>query len=179
MVTALRSALPPMQSDAPESFDDFCRRVHLRLVGALAYHCGDRSLAEDLAQETLARACRDWAKVREAPSPEAWTYRVAFNLASSWFRRVRVAGRPHALRPSQADGDLDAALAVRAAVTALPRRQREAIILRYFGDLSVADASAAMGCAAGTVRALTAQALDSLRAALGSDGWKVDDDEPA
>ena len=66
---------------------DFCREMHPRLVGALALHCGDRDVAEELAQETLARVWERWSSVRSMDSPEAWTFRVAFNLSNSRFRR--------------------------------------------------------------------------------------------
>jgi len=58
-------------------------------------------------------------------------------------------------------------LAVRAAVAGLPDRQRAALVLRYFADLSLADTAEAMGCAPGTVKALTHQALAGLRSRLG------------
>jgi RNA polymerase sigma factor (sigma-70 family) len=55
-------------------------------------------------------------------------------------------------------------VAVRAAVAALPPRQRAAIVLRYFADLSVRVTAAVMGCAEGTVKALTSKAISALRA---------------
>jgi RNA polymerase sigma factor (sigma-70 family) len=54
-------------------------------------------------------------------------------------------------------------LAVRAAVASLPPRQRAVLVLRYFDDLSVADAAAALDCAEGTVKSLTHQAIAALR----------------
>ncbi|CAN5435410.1 hypothetical protein BH23ACT7_BH23ACT7_03670 [soil metagenome] len=47
----------------------FCHREHRRLVGALTLYCGDAELARDLAQEALARACRDWSKVSRMAAP--------------------------------------------------------------------------------------------------------------
>lgn len=68
-------------------FVAFCVEEHPRLVGALSLYCGDRALAEELAQDALTRACRDWRKVRNFAAPGAWTHRVAMNLANSYFRR--------------------------------------------------------------------------------------------
>jgi RNA polymerase sigma factor (sigma-70 family) len=48
-------------------------------------------------------------------------------------------------------------------VAALPRRQRAALVLRYFSDLSVDRTAEVLGCAPGTVKSLTSQAIASLR----------------
>jgi RNA polymerase sigma-70 factor (sigma-E family) len=147
----------------------FCRAECPRLVGTLTLYCGDRHLAEELAQEALARACRSWPRVQTMTAPGAWVHRVAINLANRHFRRRRVAlgaVRRHAssISPVHDDGDVAAAVAVRAAVAALPLRQRTALVLRYYSDLPVAQVAAAMGCAEGTVKALTHKAVGALRA---------------
>lgn len=63
--------------------------------------------------------------------------------------------------------DAETVLAVREALAALPERQRAAVTLRHLGDLSIVDTAATLGCAPGTVKALTAQALAQLRTRLG------------
>jgi RNA polymerase sigma factor (sigma-70 family) len=151
-------------------FDTFCRALGPRLVGSLVLYCGDRTGAEELAQEALARAFERWDRVGVMASPEAWTYRVAFNLARSTFRRQAVEWRAErALRsdPGHApvDPDADTAVAVRAAVAALAPRQRAAIVARYYAGLNVAETAQALHCAEGTVKALTHQAIANLRAA--------------
>jgi RNA polymerase sigma factor (sigma-70 family) len=95
-------------------------------------------------------------------------FTTAFNLLRSWRRRLRVARR-HAALLTVAPDDPDAAagLTVQRAVALLPDRQREAIALRYYADLSVRDTAAVMGCAEGTVRALTSQAISGLKTSLG------------
>lgn len=55
----------------------FCRREHPRLVGAVTLYLGDRDVAEDIAQEALARACAAWGRVRRMRAPGAWVHRVA------------------------------------------------------------------------------------------------------
>jgi RNA polymerase sigma factor (sigma-70 family) len=150
----------------------FCRRVYPLLVGGMTMQCRDRGLAEEVAQETLVRVWERWPAVRAAASPEAWAWRVAMNLASSRFRR-RAAERRALSRlggRSVADGappDAADRLAVRAAVAALPERQRAVLMLRFHADLPVADAAAALRCAPGTVKSLTSKAVDSLRRRLG------------
>lgn len=156
---------------------EFCRRQHPLLVGALGLYVGDRHAAEDLAQETLLRACRDWATVRRCASPEAWTMRVAFNLARSRFRRAAVArramGRLRSGGATDDDADPADAVAVRRAVLHLPDRQRQALVLRYYADLPVREVAALLGCPEGTVKTLTFQAIAGLRRA----GLEVEADD--
>ena len=117
----------------------------------------------------MARACRDWSKVRSLDSPQAWVYRVGMNLAHSWLRRSVTGRRAMAsaqAQPTAGDDDVTTRLAVRAAIVRLPRRQRAALVLRYFVDLPVADVAVLMRCSEGTVRALTSQALTGLRTAF-------------
>lgn len=153
---------------APEDVNAFCRREWPRLVGSLSLFTGDGDLAQELAQETLARVCRDWHKVSNLDAPGAWAHRVAFNLARSHFRHRAVARR-HSARLAAAarndEPDTTTVIAVRNAVALLPTRQRTALVLRYFADLSVADAAEAMRCPEGTVKTLTRQAILALRSA--------------
>jgi RNA polymerase sigma-70 factor (sigma-E family) len=146
------------------------RALHPRLVGGLTLQCGDAALAEELAQETLARVWRRWDDVRVHPSPQAWTWRVALNLTASWFRRRAAERRATSrLGPPAVEvpaPDVADRLAVRAAVAGLPSRQRAVLVLRFFDDLSVADAALALGCAPGTVKSLTHQAIAGLRQRL-------------
>lgn len=152
--------------DHPPGVVAFCRSVHPRLAGSLTLHCGDRGVAEEVAQEALARAWERWAAVSAMDSPERWVYRVAFNLATSRGRRrsaERRARQRLAARPAVGVPDRDDALAVRAAVASLPPRQRAAVVLRYFADLPVADVAEVLGCAEGTVKSLTSHAIAALR----------------
>lgn len=150
-----------------DELDAFCRDRYPRLVGLLSLYCGDTHLAEELAQDALMRAVRDWSKVRKMDSPEAWLHRVALNVANSMFRRrsaeARAKQRLHAYPPvahQPADAD---ALAVRDALTSLPRRRRTALILRYYGGFSVRETAEVMGCPEGTVKTLTHKAIAQLR----------------
>ena len=148
---------------------EFYSAEYPRLVGVLTLYCGDGELANDLAQEAMARACRDWSKVSGLDSPQAWVYRVGMNLAHSWFRRSFTGRRAMASaqgEPTAGDDDVTTRLAVRAEIVRLPRRQRAALVLRYFVDLPVAEVAVLMRCSEGTVRALTSQALSGLRTAF-------------
>jgi RNA polymerase sigma-70 factor (ECF subfamily) len=145
--------------------DDFCRATWPALASSLGFYCHDVGVGEEIAQEALARAWARWDAVRELESPEAWVYRVGLNLCRSRFRRSRAEHR--ALRrltvPAAVTTATATAIAVRAAVAALPERQRAAVVLRYFADLPVAAVAEALDCAPGTVRSLTSQAIERLR----------------
>lgn len=137
--------------------------LYPRIFGALALYLADDALAEDLAQETMLRLWRDRSRVSEVDHPDRWALRVAFNLAKSRWRRLGIERRSHLHNGNQVPvSDPADALAVRAAVGELPPRQRAVIVLRYFNDLSVADAAQVLGCAEGTVKALTSQAIVKL-----------------
>ena len=154
----------------------FCVALHKRLLGSLVLFCGDVATAEEITQEALARALERWTRVSQMQSPEAWTYRTAFNLARSSFRR-RFLERNATRRAAGAEAidlpDAAIAIAVRQAVGALPSRQRAAIVARYYAGLSVAETAEALRCAPGTVKALTHKAISRLR----SGGLAVDDEE--
>lgn len=146
----------------------FCAAISRRLVGALVLYCGDRWVAEELAQEALARTFEHWPRVAGMASPEGWTFSTAFNLARSWARRRAAERRAMSrLAASPADRglpDAAVALAVREAVTALPPRQRAVVIARFYLGLGVVETATVLGCAPGTVKAHTHQAIASLRA---------------
>jgi RNA polymerase sigma-70 factor (sigma-E family) len=158
---------------------ELCRRLRPELVGVLTLYCGDRHLAEDLVQQTLARVWASWGRMRRIDDRRAYIHRMALNAARSQFRRHRAKRRArqrlgHPAPVASRSSDQANVVAVRAAVAALPPRQRAAIVLRYFADLSVRDTAAVMGCAEGTVKALTSKAISALRAQ-----GLVDDEEHA
>jgi len=144
--------------------EQFCREQYARLVGSLALYTGDREVAEDLAHEALARALTAWPRVAAARSPGAYVQRIAFNLAHRHFRR---ASQPVKHPPREGAADAIANIPLRVdlhrAVAQLPRRQREALLLRYVADLSIKDAAAVLRCRPGTVQSLCHQGLTSLR----------------
>lgn len=144
-----------------------CEREHPVLVGALGLYLGDRVEAEDIAQEALVRLVQRWP-LSGVDKPGAWVMRVAFNLATSSFRRRATRRRALDRLASHRDPepvDTVEVLAVRRAVLALPDRQRRAVVLRYYADLSTRETAAQLGCPEGTVKTLVRHAVASLRAA--------------
>jgi RNA polymerase sigma-70 factor (ECF subfamily) len=143
----------------------------------LGLYCGDGDLAEDLAQDALARLVSAWERLPSDDDAARWLTRVAFNLAKSSFRARATRRRVlesfgHTLVQSADASDQASVFAVRAAVAGLPERERRVVILRYFADLSVAEVAEVIGRPEGTVKSLTHAALTRLRRA----GLEVADD---
>lgn len=161
-----------MAGAIPPDAGVFCAAQYPRLVGGLTLYVGDQYVAEELAQEALLRACRRWEHVCRLESPGGWTWRVALNLANSHFRRRRTAWRARQRLEADAgavhrDPDSAVAVAVRRAVADLPERQKRALVLRYFLDLSVEDTAARMGTSNNAVQSLTKRAVAALRDQFG------------
>lgn len=168
------------QGKAPPSASAFCAREWPRLVGALGLYTGDVGLAEELAQEALVRACRDWERVSRMDAPGAWVHRVGLNLAKSQFRRWRAARRAHARlaagEPDRAwDPDAAEALTLQAAVAGLAPRRRAAVVLCFYLGYSTSETAEALGVAPATVRSLLHRALADLRAVVApQQAWEAD-----
>lgn len=127
---------------------------------------GDRSKSEDVAQEALTRAMTRWEKVGSYAEP--WISRVATNLAIDEWRKTRAVCDDD-LEPGVPD-HADAFVSrdeLRCALLQLPRRQREAIVLRMLGGYSPEQAADAMGISPSGVLKHTTRALKALRETLG------------
>ena len=153
-----------------QDFEGLCLSRYPKLLGAMTLYLGDRALAEDITQEAFARAYVKWNSLKKAEAADLWLYRIAMNLAKSYFRRQMLERK---LRSSTAaepgrheDPDVATAVYIRRAVASLPARQRSALVLRYFYDASVSQAAAAMDCSEGSIKRLTHQAIKSLRAQI-------------
>lgn len=148
-----------------EAFDDLFPRAH-----RVAYRIlGDRTAAEDIAAEALARTCLRWRKLRDLPWRDGWVLRVATNLALDSVKRRRPA--PESYVPFDGAEEAVLRVAMVEALHALPRRQREVLALRFLTDLSEADVAASLGISAGSVKTHTSRGLATLRARLGDDEY--------
>ncbi|MDP9068999.1 MAG: sigma-70 family RNA polymerase sigma factor [Actinomycetota bacterium] len=150
----------------PYDFDAFCHVQYARLVSSMTLYTGDRELAREIANEALARAFADWRRVRSMDHPGPWLHRVATNAANSHFRRMRyeTRARERLSRSSQEEAGVSTdRLVLLERIARLPRRQKTALILRYFFDLSVEETAEQMGCADHTVKKLTGRAISTLR----------------
>ena len=143
------------------SFEDCYRDCHDALVRVAFLLTGSLEVAQDVVQDAFVRLHGKWLGVRE---PEAYLRRSVVNGCRSQQRRAarerahRERERPVAITHDGLDhGDLDDALA------ALPYRQRAALVLRFFDDLSEAQTADALGCRPGTVGSLVHRGIEQLR----------------
>jgi RNA polymerase sigma-70 factor (ECF subfamily) len=143
-----------------------CQQEHPRLVGMLGLYCGERDVAEDLAQEALIRLCRDWRRVRKLDAPERWLHRVAINLAHSHYRRKAIERRALSLLGSRSrhETDLHRDIESLDLLKNLPHRQKAALLLHYYLDMTVPEVAQVMEIPDGTAKTLIHRATRALSA---------------
>jgi RNA polymerase sigma-70 factor (sigma-E family) len=128
----------------------------------------DRAVAEEVASEAFARAWSRWNRLSRDHRADGWVLRVTVNLAIDTTRKRTV--QPELPLPALSTADAATLhVALVQALQALPRRQREAIVLRYLADLSESDVSAALGVSAGSVKTHLHRGMARLRTTLGPD----------
>ena len=150
------------------AFSEYVLARQGRLRRAAYLMCGDVDLAEDLVQEALIALAEKWEKVEH---PDAFVRQVIYRQRVSWWRRTNKELTTDLVpERRQEDGADERArdAEVHAALRLLPQRQRAALVLRYFEDLTEAQAAEAMGVATGTVKSLSHQGMARLRTELGS-----------
>lgn len=176
-VTRSAASSPAMEERLREFVDGEYRQV----VATVELVCGSLATAEDSVQEALARAWERDARGEVIDRLAAWVTTVALNLAKSQMRRWKSERRAQVrLAPLQRDvpdapGASGDAHAVREALRALPRRQREVTALRYYLGLDVAGIAAWLGISEGTVKAQLFKARQALALALRDDDLEDDD----
>jgi RNA polymerase sigma-70 factor (sigma-E family) len=131
--------------------------------------CDDWQRADDLVQATLTRLYVQWSRVRAASHPDAYARTVLVRefiheRRSPWVKWVSLTGEMTGAPAAMVDHD--AVIDLRAAVAALPARQRATLVLRFYCDLNVDQCAEILGCSPGTVKSQTARALDTVRRAL-------------
>jgi RNA polymerase sigma-70 factor (sigma-E family) len=143
---------------------------HAGRAGRLAYLLtADSDLAQDLAQEAFTRLITRFRRLRNPDAVDVYLRRCVVNLARNHWRRtgrerayVRREG-PVAQQRTAGQPDLEMRDALWQALQRLPYRQRAALVLRFFEDLSERQTAAALRCAVGTVKSLVSRGLQALR----------------
>jgi RNA polymerase sigma-70 factor (sigma-E family) len=154
-----------------EEFRRFYKSTAPRFMKAAYVLLGDRSSAEDAMQVALLRTYRHWERTID---PGGYTWRVLVNVCRNECRRR--SRMPETEPPGENEPPsrevLDAAVAARrdllSALHQLPYNQREAVVLRYYLDLSVSETAQVLGVPEGTVKSMSARALSHLRRVLSS-----------
>jgi RNA polymerase sigma-70 factor (sigma-E family) len=156
-----------MKAELDAEFREF---MHARwpTIVRLAYGLtGDQGHAEDVAQAAFARAYASWPRVSRTGNPDAYLRQIVVNENRNRFRKNRVPERLTGSLPEHGAADVtreyDERSALIAALQRLGPRQRAVIVLRYWMDLTEAEAAAALNCSVGTVKSQASRALATLR----------------
>ena len=167
-------AAPGVRGQTPDETVTVMYQAHYAaLVRLAAVLVGDVATAEDVVQDSFVAIHRTWWRLRDTAKALPYLRRSVINRSRSVLRHRAVADRQFPTLAPELPSAEDSALAlmrrssVLAALSTLPFRQREVIMLRYYADLSDAQIAAALGISKGTVKSHTARAKDSLRAMLG------------
>jgi RNA polymerase sigma-70 factor (sigma-E family) len=169
VVRGMARAVPDRAAD--DAFLLAVTGVEDRLLRLATLLTGDTDEAEDVVAEVVARVYRRWQRGR-LDDPHAYLRVAVVNEVRRRSRRSALDRRARARRTGDGRGTTGVAeriadrQAVLGALQQLGERQRLAVVLRYFEDLSVADTAAVMGTSEGTVKSQVARALGALRTHL-------------
>jgi RNA polymerase sigma-70 factor (sigma-E family) len=142
------------------------------LVRLSALLVRDTPTAEEVVQDAFVAMHGGWQRLRDAEKALAYLRQAVVNRSRSVLRHRTVVDKNLQKAPPDMPSAEHGALvllersAVVAALRGLPDRQREAIVLRYYADLSEAEIAAAMKISRGAVKSHTARGMTALRAAL-------------
>lgn len=157
---------------APESarraVTDLYQAHRRRLVGLARFLVGDAGAAEEIVQEAFVSLFRRWSALRDPSAAVAYLDRAVVLGSRAWVRR-RVTARRHVpdrVRPTASAEDVGIDHrrheALAEAVRALPRRQREVVVLRYYLDLSEEQIALTLGIGRGSVKRHAHRAMAAL-----------------
>lgn len=154
-------------TSSKQRFEHVVRAYANDLFRYLYWLCHDRGLAEDLAQETFARAWAGWEDQRDEKAVKAWLFAIARNEHARTFERKRLDIDPEAdLEAIVARGATDPAMAIdlRKAFGLLPAAFRDPLLLQVLGGFSSAEIAAASNVTEETINMRLSRARKALRA---------------
>ena len=166
------------QAGDQEAFTRLVERYQSVLFGTAYLMLRDRGLAEDAVQEALIQIWKHLPSLRCQDSLRAWLVRIVVNEVKQQYRKKRVPMVSLEQVSEMADyvEDADTPMLgdenrdrIRRALEVLPGEQREAVVLRYFSDLTIPEIAKALGQREGTVKSRLSRALGHLREILGDD----------
>jgi RNA polymerase sigma-70 factor (sigma-E family) len=144
---------------APTSFAECYAELRPEMIRLAAAMTGSPETAQDLVQDAFVRLHGAWSRVQE---PRAYLRRAVVNACHSHHRRKRVERRHLAQAGPESSTSLEAN-ELADALDSLPYRQRAALVLRFYTDLSDVDIASALRCRPGTVASMIHRGLAQLR----------------
>lgn len=136
---------------------------------------GDRDAAEDVVQDAFVRIFARFKDRKEPANLEAYLRRAIINLTHDRHRRLR-SSRAFIARERNAGAmhtpDVESQLILRTRLRRLPHRQRAALVLRYYEDLSENEVAEILHCSVGALKKLVQRGLRHMRAQEGDGGYE-------
>ncbi|MDV6011170.1 SigE family RNA polymerase sigma factor [Haloechinothrix sp. LS1_15] len=160
---------PHAEPAGPLTLEDLYRKHRMQLVRLAVLLVDDQGVAEDVVQESFAGLYRRWSQLRDSAAALGYLRSAVVNRSRSVLRKRKTAREyvaPHGVTSRSAESIAMLSSehqAVVDALAALPRRQREVLVLRYYGGLSEAEISEATGISRGTVKSTASRALEALQ----------------
>jgi RNA polymerase sigma-70 factor (sigma-E family) len=166
---------------------EFTEYVHARTswLRRIAYLlCQDWHRADDLTQAAFLKLYLRWDRARKVDNFDAYVRAILVNTflseqQTTWWKRISLHRSDPAVPAGEAvadaigmagsSGDIDGTLDLLAALATVPPRQRAALVLRYYCDLSVSETAALLDCSQGTVKSQSSRGLDTLRLAFNTE----------
>jgi RNA polymerase sigma-70 factor (ECF subfamily) len=191
---------PEIKLASDSELSDFLKNVEKKAFKRAFYHVRDEDAALDILQDSMIKLCTNYADKPVAELPLLFQ-RILSNTVLDWFRRKKTRNALFTnlsdFGSDDADGDFDLLEVstsggqeasvesaeqwigrvqtlehIESAVMALPARQREAFLLRYWEELDVAETAAVMGCSEGSVKTHCSRAIQALSQTLENQGLK-------
>ncbi|HVK22482.1 MAG TPA: SigE family RNA polymerase sigma factor [Actinokineospora sp.] len=129
-------------------------------------------LAEDVVSNVLCRAYEQWERISRMSEPHAYVRRMVVNEYLSWRRQLKRTSPRAEIEPRGLDDGADQRAerdAMIERLASLPRKQRAAVVLRYYVGLTDAEIAVELSCRVSTVRSQISRALATLRIDLTTD----------
>ena len=162
-------AAAPAPQAVPMTLEDLYRTHRMRLVRLALLLVDEPATAEDVVQEAFTGLHRHWGNLRDAAAAIGYLRTAVVNGSRSVLRRRKTARDytpPHVANARSAESLAMLTAehqSVVHALSQLPPRQREVLVLRYYGNLTEAEIAEAAGISKGTVKSTASRALEALQ----------------